>query len=130
MEAAHRDSAVKRILRVVLAIAMVAVGILHFVKPEGFVRIVPRQLPAPLLLVYVSGFFEVAGGVGVLLRQPIRRVAAWGLVCLYVAVFPANINMAIHHIQLSEGGTMTPPMMWARLPFQFAFIAWAYWLRR
>ena len=121
---------IKLVLRVVLAIAMVSVGVLHFARPEGFVRIVPPQLPAPLVLVYVSGFFEVLGGVGVLLRQPIRAIAAWGLVLLYVAVFPANLNMAVHHIQLTEGGTMSPALMWARLPLQFVFIAWAYWLRR
>ncbi|MFO0664123.1 MAG: hypothetical protein U0174_09230 [Polyangiaceae bacterium] len=123
------ESLAKRVLRVVCAVSMVSVGVLHFVKPDGFVRIVPAFLPAPLLLVYVSGFFEVCGGVGILMRPPIRAIAAYGLICLYIAVFPANINMAVHHIQLSEGGTMSPALMWARLPLQALFVAWAYWLR-
>lgn len=124
------DSRLKLALRVVCAVAMTTVGILHFAKPTGFLRIMPPQLPAPLLLVYLSGVFEVLGGIGVLLAQPIRRIAALGLVCLYIAVFPANINMALHHIQLTEGGTMPVWAMWARLPLQAVFIAWAYWLRR
>jgi len=129
-EAVAIDSPIKRVLRIVCAVAMTWIGIMHFVKPNGFVRIVPSWLPAPLLLVYVSGVFEVLGGIGVLFPQPIRRISALGLVCLYIAVFPANINMALHQIQLTEGGTMAPWMMWMRLPFQFVFIAYAYWLRR
>lgn len=130
MSLTAKDSLLKFVLRCVCALAMTWVGVTHFVKPEGFVRIVPPQLPSPLLLVYVSGAFEILGGVGVLFKQPMRRIAALGLVCLYIAVFPANINMAIHHIQLTEGGTMPVWAMWLRLPFQALFIAWAYWLRR
>ncbi len=104
---------------------MIGVGIDHFVNPTPFERIVPDWLPAPHALVIVSGFFEVLGGVGVLVPKT-RRLAAWGLVALYVAVFPANINMAIHHLQLTPDGTLPVWAMWARLPFQFLFIAWAY----
>jgi uncharacterized membrane protein len=119
----------EQILRLLLAVAMVVVGVLHFVAPDGFVRIVPATLPAPLALVYVSGAFEIAGGVGLLIR-PLRRAAAYGLIALYVAVFPANVNMAIHRIPLS--GSTPPPawILWLRLPFQAVFIAWAYRVRR
>ena len=112
-------------LRGVLAVSMVAVGVLHFVNPEPFVRIVPSMLPAPLALVYVSGAFEIAGGLGLLVAR-LRRAAAYGLIALYVAVFPANVNMAIHRIPLQ--GTTPPPVwaLWLRLPFQAVFIAWAY----
>lgn len=108
-----------------LAVLMIGIGADHFVNPEPFVRIVPAFLPAPLLLVYVSGAFEIAGGAGLLFERT-RRFAALGLCALYVAVFPANINMAIHEIQLSPGGAMPVWMMWARLPLQAVFIAWAY----
>jgi len=110
----------------VLALAMIAIGVLHFVQPKPFVRIVPKFLPAPLALVYVSGFFEIAGGVGLLV--PATRVAAaWGLIALYIAVFPANIYMLTHNISLNPKKPIPRWALWARLPFQFLFIAWAYW---
>jgi len=86
---------VRAVVRVIAALAMIGVGIDHFVAPDFFVKIVPRILPAPLVLVWVSGFFEVAGGVGLLIPKT-RRAAGIGLVLLYISVFPANINMCIH----------------------------------
>ncbi|MDB4994505.1 MAG: hypothetical protein JWM74_1937 [Myxococcaceae bacterium] len=115
-------------MRVLLAIAMIAVGTLHFVRPSGFVKIVPAWLPAPLVLVLVSGFFEIAGGVGLLLPR-VRRAAGIGLIALYIAVFPANVAMAVHEIQ-PDGATLPVWMMWARLPFQLLFIALAWWTSR
>jgi uncharacterized membrane protein len=119
----------KQVALVVLGVAMIAIGIDHFANPAPFERIVPAWLPAPHALVLVSGLFEILGGVGVLVPRT-RRFAAWGLVLLYVAVFPANVNMALHHIQLDAGGTLPVWTMWARLPFQALFIAWAYWFTR
>jgi uncharacterized membrane protein len=120
---------IKRVALVLLGVAMIGVGVDHFVNPEPFERIVPAWLPAPHALVLISGFFEVMGGVGVLIPQT-RRWAAWGLVALYVAVFPANLNMALNHIQLAPTDTLPVWAMWARLPFQALFIAWAYWFTR
>ena len=117
----------KLIARHILAGAMTFVGILHFVRPEPFVAIVPSILPSPLLLVYVSGVFEIAGGLGLLLPKT-RVAAAWGLVLLYIAVFPANINMAVNNIPLD--GVVNPVAAWVRLPFQALFIAWAWWMTR
>ncbi|MBX3193176.1 MAG: DoxX family membrane protein [Labilithrix sp.] len=122
------ETKLKRAARLVLAAAMVWIGVLHFVRPEGFVRIVPSFLPAPLALVYVSGFFEIAGGLGLLVAR-VHRAAAWGLIALYVAVFPANVNMAINDIPLGADRIPTA-LLWLRLPFQALFIAWAYWLGR
>lgn len=117
---------IKLVVLWVTAIAMVAIGVLHFVQPKPFVRIVPKSLPAPLALVYISGFFEIAGGVGLLIPET-RFAAAWGLIALYIAVFPANINMLVHNISLSPKKPIPRWMLWARLPFQFVFIAVAYW---
>lgn len=122
------ESKLKRAFRVTMALAMVAVGTLHFTSPSGFVKIVPAWLPAALILVYVSGFFEIAGGVGLLVAK-VHRAAAWGLMALYVAVFPANINMAVNDIQPS-GGHIPQSVLWLRLPFQAVFIALAWWLSR
>jgi len=109
-----------------LAIFMVGIGVLHFVRPKPFVRIIPKFLPAPLGLVYISGFFEIVGGVGLLIPET-RAWAAWGLIALYVAVFPANIYMLTHNISLDPKKPIPRWVLWLRLPFQFVFIAWAYW---
>ena len=113
--------------RIALASLMVAGGAAHFLFPAAYARIVPAFLPAPLALVYVSGVAEIAGGLGLLL-PPTRTFAAWGLIVLYVAIFPANVNMAVNHIGF---GRQPPPvwLLWARLPLQAVFIAWAYWVR-
>jgi uncharacterized membrane protein len=113
-------------LRYLLAMAMVAVGVVHLVAPAWFVSIVPAALPAPLTLVLVSGFFEILGGVGLLVRRA-RRAASIGLAVLYVAVFPANINMIVD-AHASHG--IAPWLLWARLPLQVVFIAWALYVGR
>jgi uncharacterized membrane protein len=115
----------KAIARAVLSAFMVGIGVLHFMAPAGFVKIVPACLPAPLALVLVSGLCEIAGGVGVLVPR-VRRAAGFALAALYVAVFPANVNMAVYHIQ-PEGLTIPPLLLWLRLPFQVGFIVWAMW---
>jgi uncharacterized membrane protein len=67
--------------------------------------------------------------VGLLVR-PVQVAAAWGLVALYVAVFPANLNMAVNHIHQLGGMTVPEWALWLRLPFQGVFIGVAYWLSR
>jgi uncharacterized membrane protein len=116
----------RSVTRLVLAAFMVAIGAAHFLAPAQFAAIVPRALPAPVTLVLVSGFFEIVGGVGLLVPR-VRRAASFGLVALYVAVFPANVNMAIHQIQ-PDGMHLPPALLWARLPFQIAFILLALWV--
>ena len=116
----------KATLRGVLAVCMVIAGILHFAVPDPFIRIVPGFLPVPAALVYISGVIEILLGIGLLIPAT-RQPAAWGLVALFVAVYPANLNMAINHIQIAG----IPDAWWfqaIRLPFQFVLIAWAYWL--
>ena len=110
-------------MRVVLAAIMIGIGVVHFVLPGFFVSIVPAALPAPYALVLISGFFEVLVGVGLLLART-RRAAGYGLVLLYLAVFPANINMVVHP-ELGRG--LPEWSLWARLPLQFVLIAWALW---
>jgi uncharacterized membrane protein len=117
----------RSIARPIVALAMSAIGIAHFVNPAPFVAIVPAFLPAPLALVYISGVFEIALGL-LLLPKKTRRLASLGLIALFLAVFPANINMAIQQIQLDPAHPMPVWMMWARLPFQLLFIAVAWWL--
>ena len=114
--------------RVILAVVMIGMGMLHLVQPDGFVKTVPHFLPAPLALVIVSGVFEILGGVG-LLVPVLRRAASLGLVALYFAVFPANLNMAMNDIQ-PAGSHVAPALLWLRLPFQIVLILWALWVGR
>ncbi len=111
---------------VALALFFVAAGANHFVNPGFYVRITPPSLPAPLVLVYISGFFEILGGVGVLVPS-VRSAAGWGLILLLIAVFPANLYMAIRPDRFSD---ISPAALYLRLPLQAVFIAWAYWATR
>ena len=111
----------RRWLRVGLALLFVGAGALHCIEPEIFARIVPPALPAPRLLVLLSGAAEVAGGLG-LLRPATRRGAAWGLLALLVAVFPANVYM----VQLAGQLHIPAWVLWARLPLQ-PLLLWAVW---
>ena len=109
---------------VALAAAFVGAGALHFLRPRVFEAIVPPSLPAPRLLVYVSGVAEVAGGLG-LLVPALRAWAGWGLAALLVAVFPANVFMAR---QSGRFRRVAPAWaLWARLPLQAVLIAWVLW---
>lgn len=118
----------KEILRAIFSVAIIVVGITHFIRPEQYARIVPPQLPYPFELVYISGFFEILGGIGLLI--PFVSVAsAWGLIALFIAVFPANINQAINSIPI-DGIPHHPYLYWVRLPFQAVLIAWAWWYTR
>ena len=115
----------KEVLRVILAVCMVVAGVLHFAAPVPFIKIVPDLLPYPRAIVYISGVIEIGLGLA-LLMPPISHWAAWGLAALFIAVYPANINMAGNGIEISG----VPNTWWfqaIRLPFQFVLLAWAYW---
>jgi|TARA_B110000116_G_scaffold115175_1_gene100076 uncharacterized membrane protein len=101
----------------------ILVGVKHFQNPEWFIPIVPPILPYKLFLVYISGFFEIFFGV-MLFIPKLRYVASWGLILLLIAVYPANIYLALTN---GEAMNTTPLIAWGRLPFQFLFIGLAYW---
>ena len=111
-----------------LSAGMIYAGVAHFRHPEPFIGIVPGWLPAHKALVLVSGFFEILGGVGLLVPRT-RRAAAWGLIALFVAVFPANVNMALHDVPIS-GQHFPAWALWLRLPLQAVLILWAWGLTR
>jgi uncharacterized membrane protein len=112
------------IWRLLLALFVVTAGIFHFVKAPAFVAMVPASLPRPELLVVVSGIAEIAGGLGILF-PPTRRAAGIGLILLFLAVFPANINMAVNHLPL-DGKPVPPAFLWGRLLLQPVFMWWAW----
>lgn len=109
---------------VLIAIVFVAAGVLHLVKPDPYIRIIPSWLPAPAALVLVSGVCEIAGGIGVLFPAT-RAAAGWGLIALLVAVFPANVQMLLdaHARHASTGWQLA---LGARLPLQ-AWLIWWVW---
>jgi uncharacterized membrane protein len=119
---------VKIILRWLLTIFMVGAGLNHFRSPAPYLGMMPVELPHPELLVQLSGVAEILGGLGLILPQT-RRLTGWCLIALFVAIFPANLNMALNHLPL--GDDPVPQWeLWARLPLQLVLIAWAYWFTR
>jgi uncharacterized membrane protein len=112
----------KTISRHILALLMVAAGAMHFINPDFYLRIMPPYLPFHLELVYLSGFFEMAFGL-LLLVPRLSKWAAWGIIALLIAVFPANIY-AYQHQEI----VAAPPILHLlRLPLQGVLILWAYW---
>jgi uncharacterized membrane protein len=105
-----------------LACLFSAAGIMHFVFPDVYVRIVPPALPLPRLLVLVSGLAEILGGIGLLVPWT-QRAAAWSLVVLLVAVFPANVYTAVAHVPF-PGVFGQAWAQWIRLPLQVPLILW------
>jgi uncharacterized membrane protein len=97
-------------------------GSLHFLRPKPYVAIVPDALPRKREIVFASGLAELAGGAGVLVPGT-RRLAGWWLIATLIAIFPANVNMAVN----AERFRVVPePLLWARLPLQGALIAWVW----
>jgi uncharacterized membrane protein len=100
-------------------------GVMHFVVPTFYLGIVPPWLSHPLALVYVSGLFEICGGLGVL-AKPLRRAAGLGLVALLVAVFPANVQMALHARDVHAPLLAFLGLAFVRLPIQSLLIIWVW----
>jgi uncharacterized membrane protein len=116
----------KRIARYVFGAGFMLAGANHFVMTAFYVSIVPPYLPWPLALVIISGLAEIGLGALLLVRRW-PALAAWGLIALLIAVFPANIHMALHPYLYPWAPV---PALWLRLPLQAALIGWAYWLTR
>ena len=118
----QRGIQMKKYSRLVLAALMTFAGVMHFARPDLYLKIMPPYLPLHLELVYLSGLFEIAIGVGLLVEK-LRKTAAIGCILLLIAVFPANIYLFQHQ-------DILPAPFWLhvlRLPFQAIFIAWAIW---
>lgn len=97
-------------------------GVMHFVIPRTYEAIVPDQLPARRELVYASGVAEIAGGLAVMHPRTRRLGSLWSIATL-LAVFPANVHMALHPERYRVPGGRRS--LYLRLPIQLLFIAWA-----
>ena len=111
-------------LRRLYAFAFTAAGLLHFARPRMYEAIMPDYLPAHRELVYASGVAEIASGLGVLHART-RPAAMWLGIATLLGVFPANVHMALNP-ERYEGLPGGAPALYARLPVQALFIAWAY----
>ena len=108
--------------RIAISLLFCTMGVLHFVSPDAFLKVMPPVFPAPYALVLISGVFEFLGGAGVLIPR-LRRAAGLGLIALLIAVYPVNIYMFWRQVQthawdLTSTGLMVP------LPLQFVLIWW------
>lgn len=119
----------KRILLWVMAAFYVFGGFNHLMNPEFYVAIMPPGLPNPEWLNVLAGLAEIVLGVYVL--EPRARVlAAWGIIALLVAVFPANVYVAVENLGTGGPGTGNAVLNYVRLPFQALFAVWAWWYTR
>ncbi|HET6289647.1 MAG TPA: hypothetical protein VFG15_23255 [Amycolatopsis sp.] len=108
-----------------MAAAMIFAGAAHWFMPTPFVQHLPPWVPAAEALVLVTGAIEVALGAALLLRQPWRRRAGISLAAYFIAVFPANVYVAVASVDVDgQPGGWYP---WLRLPLQAIFVAWALW---
>ncbi len=106
----------QRVFLWIAAIFYIFAGVMHFAAPAFYLRIMPPYIPWHAAMVQISGVAEIAGGIGLLVPS-VRRLAAWGLVALLIAVFPANIYAA-------TSATAFSPALWLRLPLQPILIWW------
>ncbi len=120
-------SRTKTILLWVMAAFYVFGGFNHLVNPGFYLAIMPPDLPNPEWLNVIAGLAEIV--LGVYLLEPRTRVlAAWGIIALLIAVFPANLYAAAERVS-AEGGA-GGALAYLRLPFQALFILWAWWYTR
>jgi uncharacterized membrane protein len=100
-------------------------GLAHFLRPDFYLPMMPPWLPAHRELIFVSGVAEA--GLGLTVFVPgLRRIAAWGIIALLIAIFPANLHIALHDVPLFGATHGAGVWNWVRLPFQAVLIAWAW----
>jgi uncharacterized membrane protein len=119
---------IRFLVRILLAALFLFAGTVHLRDPALFMPVMPPVIPFPMACIIISGVFELLGGLGLLV--PIRSIqflTGWGLTLLLLAVFPANIYMAVAHIKV-HGFPAHAWMAWARLPLQAVFMAGVLWV--
>jgi uncharacterized membrane protein len=122
-------SKTKLVLLWVMAAFYVFAGIQHFRVPHFYMPMMPPYLPWHAELVFLSGVAEVLCGIGLLIPAT-RKYAAWATIALLVAVFPANIHVAVNNVALFGATEGAGAAGYIRLPLQLVLIAWAWWYTR
>lgn len=114
--------------RIGTGLTFIFAGVSHFLMPDTFMKLMPPFIPFPLAMVYISGVFEILGGIGLIVPKT-KRAASYGLILLLLAVYPANIYVAVENIQL--GGFMSNAFyQWFRVVLQIPLIIWVWWTAR
>ena len=116
------SSWVHLVLLIALSFLFINIGIDHFVNPDFYRNIMPAYLPMHTEAIYISGFFEILGGVAILFPK-LRSMAGWGLVLLLIVVFPVNIHMAVNPNLFPD---IPLSFLYIRLLLQFIIIYWTY----
>lgn len=122
-------SMTKRILLWVMAAFYVFGGIMHFARPDYYMPMMPPYLPWHAALIFLSGVAELGLGIALLIPA-LRPAAAWGIILLLIAVFPANLHIALHNVPVFGAAQGAGIWNWVRLPLQGVLILWAWWYTR
>src|SRR5688572_28185240 len=112
----------------VCGLFFIVAGAMHFLLPNAYRSIVPPYLPSPAALVAISGFAEIAGGIGLIIPLT-RRVAGIGLIALLIAVWPANFVMLFRY-RAQGASALAQTLLWLRLPLQIVLIWWVWRVSR
>lgn len=114
---------IKCISLILMALLYLVAGMNHFRIPKFYERIIPSYFSNKKFINEASGVAEIILGIGLLIPLT-SNLAAWGVIALLIAIFPANI----YHLQQKGAGMKIPLWaLWLRIPIQFVLIAWAYW---
>ena len=119
-------SPIKRVLLWLMAAFYVFAGVMHFVRPDYYTPAMPPYLPWHEALIFLSGVAEVGLGIAVLIPS-LRRWAAWGIIALLIAIFPANVHIALYNVPMFGNPEGAGIFNWIRLPLQLVLILWAWW---
>ena len=111
-----------------MSVMLIFTGISHFLYPDGMALMLPGFIPFKKEVIYLTGVIEIAAAAGLLILR-LRKHTAWLLIIFFIAILPANIHAAIHHVNLRtatfDGSGLN--YLWFRVPLQILFIAWAYY---
>jgi uncharacterized membrane protein len=122
-------STIKRILLWLMAAFYIVGGLMHFARPDYYVPMMPPYLPWHDALIFLSGVAELGLGVAILIPA-LRVPAAWGIILLLIAIFPANLHIALHNVPVFGATEGAGIWNWVRLPLQLVLILWAWWYTR
>ena len=109
--------------RALCGITFMATGALHLLRPRQYEAIMPPYVPAHREMVIISGWAEAVGGLAILTPGLRRAARAW-MLALLIAVFPANLHMALHPDEIRGLPTIPRWLLWARLPVQALVMLW------
>ena len=113
--------------RIAMSVMLCFTAIGHFVFTKGMTMMVPAFVPSKMLVVYLTGVFEIALAIGLLIPK-LKVVSGWALIVFLVLMLPGNVYAAMHHVNYQKATLDGPGLsyLWFRIPLQILFIAWTY----